>query len=67
MKQKAITELSDKQLREDLNAERINFSKMKLSHAITPLENPMRLRVAKKNIARINTELRKRLLNKLAK
>lgn len=67
MKQNEILDLSDKQLRENLTSEKIAFSKMKLSHAVSPLENPMKLRVAKKNIARLNTEIKRRLNNKLGK
>jgi large subunit ribosomal protein L29 len=40
---------------------------MKLSHAVSPLENPMRIRVAKKNIARLITEIKRRLSSKLIK
>jgi large subunit ribosomal protein L29 len=37
---------------------------MKLNHAITPLDNPKKLREAKLTIARLLTELRKRELDK---
>ena len=67
MKNKDMLDLTDKQLRENLSEERISFSRLRLSHAVTPLENPMKIRVAKKKIARIQTELRKRLLTQLAK
>jgi large subunit ribosomal protein L29 len=64
MKQNELLDLSDKQLRENLASEKISFSKMKLSHAVSPLENPMRIRTAKKNIARLNTEIKRRLITK---
>jgi large subunit ribosomal protein L29 len=64
MKQNELLDLSDKQLRENLTSEKISFSKMKLSHAVSPLENPMRIRTAKKNIARLNTEIKRRLITK---
>ncbi|RZK26973.1 MAG: 50S ribosomal protein L29 [Flavobacterium sp.] len=67
MKNNDLLDLTDKQLRENLSEERISFSRLRLSHAVTPLENPMKIRVAKKKIARIQTELRKRLLSQLAK
>jgi large subunit ribosomal protein L29 len=67
MEIKNLQDLTEKQLREQLTEEKINSSRIRLSHAVTPLENPMKIRVAKKNIARLQTELRKRLLAKLAK
>jgi large subunit ribosomal protein L29 len=33
---------------------------MRLAHAVTPLENPIKLRHARKDVARVNTELRRR-------
>jgi large subunit ribosomal protein L29 len=35
---------------------------MKLNHAVTPLDNPIKLKEARKNIARLKTEMRKRQL-----
>jgi len=35
---------------------------MRLNHSVNPLENPMKLRFTRKDIARLNTELRKRQL-----
>jgi len=37
---------------------------MRLNHAITPLDNPTKLREAKLTIARLLTELRKREVDK---
>jgi large subunit ribosomal protein L29 len=67
MKQNELQEQTDKQLREELASERISFSKLRLSHAVSPLENPMKIKIAKKNIARLQTEIRKRILSKAAK
>jgi large subunit ribosomal protein L29 len=38
--------------------------RLKLNHAITPLDNPKKLKEAKLTVARLLTELRKRELNK---
>jgi len=35
--------------------------KMKMAHAVSPIENPMKLRGARKVIARLETELRNRM------
>ena len=41
-----------------------DLTKMKMNHAVSPLENPMLIRTTRRNIARLMTELRKRELNK---
>lgn len=58
-----IKELSSKELLERLDNEKSMLVRMRLNHAISPLDNPMKIRYARKNIARIETELRKRELN----
>ena len=40
------------------------LDKMKLNHQITPLENPSEIKAARRDIARMKTELRMRELNK---
>ncbi|MBR4388125.1 MAG: 50S ribosomal protein L29 [Prevotella sp.] len=64
MKINEIKELDTKDLTERLETEVARLQQMKLNHAITPLENPMLIRQAKKDIARMKTELRQRELNK---
>lgn len=60
-----LKELSDKELQERLEAEQMQLVKMKINHAVSPLENPNLLATTRKNIARINTEisLRRKLAN----
>jgi large subunit ribosomal protein L29 len=58
-----ILELSSQELLERLDNEKSILVRMKLNHAISPLDNPMKIRYTRKNIARIETELRKRELN----
>ncbi|MBR2368958.1 MAG: 50S ribosomal protein L29 [Paludibacteraceae bacterium] len=64
MKTAEIKNLLDKELIERLETEKASLSKMKLSHAISPLENPGKIRETRKTIARIETELRQREINK---
>ena len=40
------------------------LQQLKLTHAISPLENPSQLKLMRKDIARMKTELRQRELNK---
>jgi large subunit ribosomal protein L29 len=60
MKNTEIRELTDKEIEERLDNEKSYFTKLKLNHAISPLDNPMKLKEAKRNIARLLTEKRKR-------
>ena len=57
MKNSEIKGLSLTELKEKIAAERETLQKMKFSHAITPLENPMRIRHSRKLIAQLETEL----------
>lgn len=64
MKIAELKQLSTQELQEKLAASEQNLVKMKLNHSISPLDNPMQIKAARKDIARINTELRLRELNK---
>jgi large subunit ribosomal protein L29 len=66
MKQKDIVELTDKQLKEMLADEKLGYTRMRLSHSISSHENPMKLKEAKKKIARLLTEERARAIKKSA-
>ena len=58
MKNSEIKGLSLEELKGKLEAEKENLGKLKFAHAITPVENPMRIKEARKLVARINTEIR---------
>lgn len=62
MKQSEVKELSVADLQEELVRSKMSYTELKMAHAITPLENPIQLRVMRKSIARIATELTKREL-----
>ena len=64
MKIKEIKELETKDLAERIKEEVAKYNQMKLNHAITPLENPSLIKAARRDIARMKTELRQRELNK---
>ena len=57
MKYTEIKELATAELAERLAEEKSNYMSMKLTHSLSPLENPMQIKVARKNIARLSTEL----------
>lgn len=62
MKASEIRDLTTEEIKEKISAERAALAKLRLNHAVSPLENPMQIRVTRKNIARLLTELRKREL-----
>ena len=55
-----LKELSTAEIKERLDNERLNYQKMVMSHAVSPLENPNKIKESRKNIARCLTELRAR-------
>lgn len=62
MKQVDIKDLSVDDLTEKLQEQKSILNKFKLSHAVSPLENPSQIKFVRRSVARINTELRKRML-----
>ena len=60
MKQKEITILTDDELNDKLGAFQNNLHDMKLTHDVSPLENPLQIRNIRRTIARLKTELLKR-------
>jgi large subunit ribosomal protein L29 len=52
-----VQELQDK-----LQEERNSLTKLRFNHTVSPVESPVMLRVKRKDVARILTELRKREL-----
>ena len=61
-KQEAIREMSTPDLNDRLEQAREQLVKMRLNHAVSPLDNPNQIRETRKNIARYLTELRRREL-----
>jgi large subunit ribosomal protein L29 len=62
MKQEIVKDLTTAEVKEKLSAERETLTRLKLSHGVSPVENPMTIRYSRKAIARLETELRKRQL-----
>ena len=58
MKASEIRELSNAELNEKLTALKAELFNLRFQHAINQLENPMRMKEVKKDIARIRTVLR---------
>ncbi len=60
MKSSEIRELSIKELEERLESEESMLVRMKMNHAVSPLDNPNKIVETRKNIARLKTEVRTR-------
>ncbi len=67
MKPSVIREMSTGELFERLDEEKKQLEKFKLNHAVSPLENPMKIQLYRKTVARIKTELRKRVIDEKQK
>lgn len=63
-KQEELRELSDKDLKDRLDAEVMELSQLRINHTITPLDNSGSIKEKRRTIARIHTELRARELKK---
>jgi large subunit ribosomal protein L29 len=63
MEQKVIIELTTGEIIERMDEEKRQLTKLKLNHAVSPLENPNKINAYRKTIARLETELRKRVLS----
>ncbi|MBT8204607.1 MAG: 50S ribosomal protein L29 [Eudoraea sp.] len=60
MKQSEVKEMSVEELQEKLAAFKKQHADLKMAHSVTPLENPLLIRNARRNVARLATELTKR-------
>jgi len=63
MKATEIRELSNQEILERIDNEKTTLVRMKLNHAITPLDNPNKLSEMRRTIARLMTELSQREMN----
>lgn len=60
-----LHEFSDADLLNELKETEAQFQKMRFDHAIKGLDNPMTIREVRRDIARLNTEIRRRELGVL--
>jgi len=57
MKQLEISKLSKQDLEDKLLDYKKQLGDLKMTHAISPLENPLQIKIVRRVIARINTAL----------
>jgi large subunit ribosomal protein L29 len=64
MKNSEIKALTVAELKDKISAEAEAMRKLKFAHQVSAIENPMRIQSTRKLIARLNTELRSKELQK---
>jgi large subunit ribosomal protein L29 len=60
---KSIHGMNEQDLKVRLEEDKQRLKKLEFAHAISPLENPMTIRGLRKDIARLQTELKNRQVN----
>ena len=63
MKTSEINELSNAEVLERIQTDQDSLLRMKMNHAITPMDNPQVIVRVRRNIARLKTILRQREIN----
>ncbi len=63
MKPSEIKELSTQEILERIDDFKKVLTRMRLNHAVSPMDNPNKIGQTKKDIARLKTELRSRQIN----
>ncbi len=63
MKASEIKELSTQEIQERIDDFKNVLVRLRLNHAVSPLDNPNKLRDARRDVARLKTELRMRQIN----
>jgi large subunit ribosomal protein L29 len=63
MKISEIQEMTTKEIIEKIQLEKETLVRLRMNHAVSPLDNPMKIQEARKNIARLKTVYRQRELS----
>ncbi len=63
MKTSEINELTTKEIVERIEIEKENLIRLRMNHAVSPLDNPLKIKETRKVIARLKTVLRHRELS----
>ena len=67
MTQADIKNLSQTDLVEKIKEEKTTYSKLKINHAVSPVESPVTITRSRKTVARLQTELQARKIAELKK
>lgn len=58
---KSLATLNETDLKAKIKEDEGRLKKLKFAHGISPLENPVSIRILRKEIARLKTELQKKI------
>ena len=64
MKTSEIIEMTFGDIEERIENEKTHLHQLELNHSVSPLDNPVKIRYARRNIARLMTILRQKQLQK---
>ena len=67
MKTSEIRELNNQELLERIDSEQVNLTRLRMNHAVSPLDNPNQIVFSRRLVARLKTELRMRQLSETKK
>jgi large subunit ribosomal protein L29 len=65
MKNAEIRALTIEELKEKIASTEKTISSLRFAHQVTPIENPLRIRDAKRLLARLKTDLRSRVITQI--
>jgi large subunit ribosomal protein L29 len=60
---KSLTGMNENDLQARIKEDELRLKKLTFAHGISPLENPVSIRILRREVARLKTELKKRSLN----
>ncbi|MEO5570794.1 MAG: 50S ribosomal protein L29 [Bacteroidia bacterium] len=60
MKQSIVRDLTTEEIRDRIKEEQSNYARLQMIHAVSPHDSPIKMRTARRFIARLKTELKKR-------
>jgi len=63
MKASEIKEITIAELQEKILMEQAKLQRLKINHAISPLDNPITIRETRRLVAKLKTEMHQRVLN----
>jgi large subunit ribosomal protein L29 len=58
----SLKDLNESDLKARIQEDELRLKKLEFAHAISPLENPMTIRALRRDLARLKTALKKRVL-----
>jgi large subunit ribosomal protein L29 len=61
MKQSIVKDLTTDEVKARIKEEKENLTKIRMQHAVSPMDSPIKIRSTRRLVARLKTELNKRM------